>query len=138
MELLIIQTWYSDFCSIKSSSFKIKGETELWEYMLLWDSFTHFGSSVFNMCVQDVNLHVLALFLKNVWCEPFFFKSLLNLLQHCFCFMSCFFGHEACGVLALRPRIKPSHPALEGEVLTTGPSEKSLLFFCKFLKNYIN
>ena len=31
----------------------------------------------------------------------FFFKSLLNLLQYCFCcFMFCFFGQEACGILA--------------------------------------
>ena len=29
-----------------------------------------------------------------------FFKSLLNLLQYCFCFMFCFFGCKACGILA--------------------------------------
>ena len=29
-----------------------------------------------------------------------FLKSLLNLLQYCFCFMFWFFGHEACGILA--------------------------------------
>ena len=33
----------------------------------------------------------LWLFLKRFfWCEPLFLKSLLNLLQHCFCFMFCF------------------------------------------------
>ena len=58
------------------------------------------------------------------WCGPFF-KSLLNLLQYCFCFMFRFFGHEACGILAPRPGIKPTPPALEGEVLTTGPPGKS-------------
>ena len=31
------------------------------------------------------------------------------------------FGHEACGILALWPEIKPAPSALEGEVLTTGP-----------------
>ena len=41
------------------------------------------------------------------WCVLFFFKSLLNLLQHCFCFMFWFFGDEACGILAPRPDIKP-------------------------------
>ena len=220
MELLIFQTWYSDSCSIKSSSFNIKGETELWEYKLLWNSSTlrptHAKSWLigkdsdaerdwgqeekgtiedemagwhhwlngresqwtlgvgdgqgglacydpwsrkesdtnewlnwtelnwsyaeihllildpqFLTCsVQDINLHVLALLKKKclMW-TIIFFKSLLNLLQYCFCFMFCCFGHEACGVLALRPRIEPSHPALEGEVLTTGPSEKSLLCF---------
>ena len=72
---------------------------------------------------------MLAGFFKN-----FFFKcgslskSLLNLLQHHFCFMFGFFGFEACGVLAPQPGIEPAPPpplALEGEVLTTGPPEKS-------------
>ena len=59
-----------------------------------------------------------------------FFKSLLNLLQYRFCFMFwffsfLFFGHEACGILALPPGIKPTPPGLEGEVLTTGPPGKS-------------
>ena len=40
-------------------------------------------------------------------------------------FMSWSFGHEACGILACRPRIESSPPALEGEVLTSGPPEKS-------------
>ena len=30
------------------------------------------------------------------------------------------FGHEACEILAPQPGIKPTPPALEGEVLTTG------------------
>ena len=47
--------------------------------------------------------------------------------------MFWFFGPEACGILAPWPGIKPAPPALEGEVLTTGPPGKSLVF-C-FLKN---
>ena len=39
--------------------------------------------------------------------------------------MVWFFGHKACGILALRPGIKPIPPALEGEVLTTGPPGQS-------------
>ena len=35
-------------------------------------------------------------------------------------FYLVFFGHKACGILALRPEIEPTSPALEGEVLTTG------------------
>ena len=31
--------------------------------------------------------------------------------------MFCYFGHEACGILAPWPGIKPATPALEGEVL---------------------
>ena len=56
-----------------------------------------------------------------------FLKSLLNLLPYCFCFMFRVFGPEACWILAPQPRIEPTAPALEGEVLTTGPSGRSLL-----------
>ena len=38
--------------------------------------------------------------------------------------MSWFFGHEARGILASQPGIKPAPPALEGEILTTEPPEK--------------
>ena len=40
--------------------------------------------------------------------------------------MFWFFGHEACGILAPGPGIKPPLFVLEGEVLTTGPPGKSL------------
>ena len=33
--------------------------------------------------------------------------------------MFCFFGREACGILAPQTRIEPPTPALEGEVLST-------------------
>ena len=39
--------------------------------------------------------------------------------------MFWFFGHEACGILALQPGIKPAPPTLEGEVSTTAPQGKS-------------
>ena len=42
--------------------------------------------------------------------------------------MFWFFGHKACGILAPQPGIKPTPPALEGEVLTTGLSGKSRIF----------
>ena len=38
--------------------------------------------------------------------------------------MFWFFGRVACGILVPKPGIEPAPPALEGEVLTTGPSEK--------------
>ena len=65
-------------------------------------------------------------FKKNFFLMWTIFKSLLNLLQYCFCFMFWFFGHEAGGILAPTPGIEPTPPALEGEVLTTGPPRKSL------------
>ena len=36
-----------------------------------------------------------------------------------------FFGQKACGILVPWPGIEPTTPAMEGEVLTTGPPEKS-------------
>ena len=59
------------------------------------------------------------------WCGPFL-KSLLNLSQYRFCFMFWFLSHEACGIPAPRPGMEPTPPALEGEVLTTGPPGKAL------------
>ena len=49
--------------------------------------------------------------------------------------MFWFFGHEACGILALWPGIEPTTPALEGKVLTTGLPGKSpeLLLFYKLI-----
>ena len=63
------------------------------------------------------------LFLKDflMW-TIFFLKSLLNLVQYCFCFM--FFEHEACGILASQPETEPAPPTLEGKVLTAGPPRK--------------
>ena len=43
--------------------------------------------------------------------------------------MFCFFGCEACGILARQPGIEPTPPALKGEVSTTGLQGKSLFFF---------
>ena len=44
-------------------------------------------------------------------------------------FMSCVFGHEACGTLVTQPGMELVLPALEGEVLTTGLPAKSSLRF---------
>ena len=43
------------------------------------------------------------------------------------------FGREACGILALRPGIQPTPPALEGEVLTSdGQGSPRLSFKTQF------
>ena len=79
-----------------------------------------------------ISFYFLKLFFEDFfWCGPFW-KSLLNLLQHCFCFMFWFFGHEQHEILAPQPGLKRAPPVLEGEVLTTGPPEKplSLSFLC--------
>ena len=59
-------------------------------------------------------------------CYYYFLKSLLNLLQYCFCCLcSDLGGSEACGILVPRPEIEPAPPALYGKVLTTEAIEKS-------------
>ena len=47
-------------------------------------------------------------FSSNVFSRGSFFKSLLSLLQYCFCLMIWFFDHEAWGILALQPGNKPA------------------------------
>ena len=46
--------------------------------------------------------------------------------------MFLIFGREACEILALQTGLEPASPVLGGEVLTTGPLEKSLLFLIWF------
>ena len=48
----------------------------------------------------------------------------MEFLQYCFCFMFWFSGRWACGILALRPGIKPAPPTTEGQVSHTGPPGK--------------
>ena len=69
---------------------------------------------------------VLAWCCRNPWSADFFFKSLSNLLQYCFCFLFQFVGQEACGILVPQSGIEPTHSVLEGKVSTTGPPGKSL------------
>ena len=44
-------------------------------------------------------------------------------------YMFWFFGLKACGILAPWPGVEPASPALEDEVLTTGPLGKSHILF---------
>ena len=56
-------------------------------------------------------------------CGPIL-KSLLNLLQYCFCFLFWFFGREARGILASQPGIKPEPPAWEVQSLNHWTASK--------------
>ena len=47
--------------------------------------------------------------------------------------MFWFFRHKICEILAPWPGIEAAPPALEDEVLTTGPPEKSLLQHFNFI-----
>ena len=68
-----------------------------------------------------------------------FLKSLLHLLHYYFCFMLWYFGHQAYGILDPQPGIEHTPPALEGEVLTTGPPGWSLhmVFYCPIITPFI-
>ena len=66
---------------------------------------------------RPVLSHLLFFFHKDFSCGPFL-KSLLSLLQYCFCFMFSFFGLMAHRILALQPRFKLTFPASGDEDLT--------------------
>ena len=60
-------------------------------------------------------------------CGPFF-QVFIELVTMRFCFMFCFLGPKAWGILAPQPGIKLTPPVLEGQVLTAGPPCKSLFY----------
>ena len=62
-----------------------------------------------------------------------FLKSVLDLLQYCFCSMFWFLGCETCGILAPQPGTDPAPHALEIDVLTSGPSGKSPQIFFRLV-----
>ena len=53
------------------------------------------------------------------------FKSLYWICFNITCVLWGFFGPKSCGILDSWPGIEPAPPALEGEVLVTGPPGKS-------------
>ena len=56
------------------------------------------------------------------------FKVFIEFVTTLLLFYVLVFGLKACGILAPYPGIEPAPPALEGEVLTTGPSGESQSF----------
>jgi len=59
-----------------------------------------------------------------MWTILKLFNEFVHNIASVLCFG--FFGPGVCGILAPQPGIEPTPPALEGEVLTTGPLGKSL------------
>ena len=85
--------------------------------------------------IWDHKLHLGFLFFF-FWCWPFL-KSLLNLLQCCFCFLFWVFGHVPCGIPAPPLGMEPAPAALEGEVLAAGPPGKFMpLVLMSFLVSF--
>ena len=83
-----------------------------------------------NLCCS-FNSHTLGLFLTLLFFQVFFFKCgpflrfLMNLLQYCL-FHVLFFWLQGMWDLSSQPGTEPTFPALEGDILTTGPPGKSL------------
>ena len=80
--------------------------------------------------------------LPNTVCSRFFFlcRPFLVFIEFVtvlflFYVLTCF-GCEACGILATLPGIKPTPPALEGEVFTTGPGKSPPKYY-KLSLDYI-
>ena len=57
------------------------------------------------------------------------FKVFIKFVTILLLFYALLFGHEAGGILPPQPGLEPAPPALEGEVLTTGPPGKSHKFW---------
>ena len=96
---------------------------------IFWLHHTAFGILVLQPGIEPMTLALEAcrfwfFFFKIFFVDLFFFflHLLLNLLRYCFRFM--FFDCKAGGIIAPRPEIKPTSPALEGKVPTTGPPGK--------------
>ena len=89
--------------------------------------------------IYSKNLKVLFFFIsKNFFFfdVDHFLKSLLNLLQYCFCFTFwCLFWLWGMWDLSSLTRIEPAPPAVEGEVLTTGLPGKSPALKVLFLNS---
>ena len=64
---------------------------------------------------------------KKCFDVDYFLKSLLNLLQYCYCCLcSGFVAWRHVVILAARSETEPATPALKSEVLTIGSPEKSV------------
>ena len=69
---------------------------------------------------------------KILWCGPFL-KSLLNLLQCCFCFPFCILGRKVCAILAF----PPGTPCTGRWILNHWTTRKvPLLIFSKYRGSY--
>ena len=95
------------------------------------------------LCLQINNLFLC--FLRFFWCGPF----LTSLYWFCYntasISMLWIFGCKACGSSVPRPGIKPTSPALEGEVLTSAREVPNALWLryiavcdgCVFLTHWV-
>ena len=65
------------------------------------------------------------------------FKVFIEFVTILLCFMFWPLVYEACGILVPQPGIEPTSPALEGEVLTTGPPGKSQVSILTWLQSVV-
>ena len=113
-----LQLWPMCLASLRNDR---EGGSLVWPRVLRGQSGLTLSSVV---QVESLFYLCIFLFLKGLLMWTIL-KSLLNLLQYCFCLMFWFFEWEAYGIVASPPGIDPIPHASEGEVLTTWLSEKS-------------
>ena len=77
------------------------------------------------MKVTDLFSCIHSFFFFNFFLMRINFKVFIEFVTVCFCFLCCFIGHEACGILGSQQRIAPAHPAFESKVSSTRLPEKS-------------
>jgi len=85
-----------------------------------------FPENSFNNILSPIveYLLLISLFFKIYFDMNHSFKSLLKLLQYCFCFMFGVCVHETCGILAPPLGIKPTTLCIRRQK-TTGPPGKN-------------
>ena len=110
----ITEAQTSTVCHLYICSFKII--VSWWTIMLKF---------YYTIICQTKNVKV-AFFFSKIYLVCTTFKVFIELVTSiASVFMLCFFGHEACGILAPWLGIKSTSSALEGKVLITGPPGKS-------------
>ena len=84
---------------------------------------------IFSDWPGDLLVILIFFFFLRFCCCGSFLKSLLNLLQYCFCFMFWCFGHQARRILAPPPGMEPTRPALKSGVSTTDHQGSPCMYF---------
>ena len=106
-------------------------------YHVLCLSLNHFAAHVSMSILQYPFFFFFCKFFKKIFLVWTIFKVFIEFVTILLLFyvLVFIFGPEAWGFLVHLPGIKPTPPALEGEVLTTGPSGKSLFASLKYKTN---
>ena len=104
----------STFCPYKCADSRYRHRGDYTVFFFLSCNLFVSLSTMFSKFIHVVEYFRISFLLKseqpNIIFYKVFLKSLLNLLQHCFCFMFWFFGPEACGILVSLSRDQTYNP----------------------------